>query len=323
MLKRLAMALAMLCAMVPAATFGAETEVHVGQGSQALYGSILRPDALQTGAAVLILAGSGGVDRNGNEAAGGIVAGNLKRIADGLAAEGVISLRVDKRGVGASLLAAPSEPELRLSTYVDDAVSWAVFLRAQPGVRCVVILGHSEGALIAALAAQKVDVCGVVSVSGAGRNFGDVIEAQVRDAGAAAPVAAAIHAIIVSLRAGHLVTDVPPALMSLFRPGVQPYLISEINVDPAAELAKVKAPVLIVQGDNDLQVKVEDARLLAAAQPRAQLLIVKSMNHMLKIAPPDRAGNAATYANPDLPLAPEVVPAIVAFVKAAPAASAR
>ena len=55
-------------------------------------------------------------------------------------------------------------------------------------------------------------------------------------------------------------------------------------VDPAAELAKVKAPVLIVQGDNDLQVKVEDARLLAAAQPRAQLLIVKGMNHMLKIA---------------------------------------
>ncbi len=309
----------LLCAVAPSAALAADQEVHIGRGDQALYGSLLRPQHPQTGAAVLILAGSGPDDRNGDEAQLGVTPHSLKLIADGLAAAGVISLRIDKRGIAASALAVPAEADLRLQTYVADAVSWTRFLRAQPDVRCVVILGHSEGALIAALAAQQADVCGLVSLSGAGRSLGDIIDEQMRDAGTPAPVAERIHAIIVSLRAGKPVADIPPALTSLFRPSVQPYLISEINLDPAAELAKARAPVLIVQGDNDLQVKVADAQRLAAAQPRAQLAILKGMNHVLKLAPPDRPGNLATYANPDLPLAPGLIPAIVAFIKAASA----
>jgi hypothetical protein len=318
MLRRLAALVVVLCAMAPFRALAADQDVHIGQGGQALYGSLMRPETPRTGVAVLILAGSGAVDRNGDELRAGITAQNLKLIADGLAANGVISLRIDKRGVGESAPAAPSLPDLRLQTYVDDAVSWAGFLRAQPGVGCVVILGHSEGALIAAFAARKVETCGVVSISGAGRDFGAVIENQLLDQGAPAPALARVHAIIVSLRAGQAVADIPPPLLNLFRPGVQPYLMSEINIDPADALAKVRSPVLIVQGDNDLQVKVEDAQRLAAAQPRAQLVIIKGMNHMLKLAPPDRPGNLATYANPDLPLAPGVVSAIVALVDATP-----
>ena len=102
----------------------------------------------------------------------------LKLIAEGLAEQGVTSLRIDKRGVGASIPAAPPTRDLRIGMFVDDAVSWAKFLRVQPGVRCAIILGHSEGALIAALAAQKVKTCGVVAVSGASRDLGAVIESQ-------------------------------------------------------------------------------------------------------------------------------------------------
>jgi uncharacterized protein len=81
----------------------------------------------------------------------------------------------------------------------------------------------------------------------------------------------------------------------------------------------VKAPVLIVQGENDLQVSVEDARLLAAAKPDARLVIVPGMNHVLKAAPADRAGNLAAYAEPDRPLAPGLMGAILGFVKASAA----
>jgi pimeloyl-ACP methyl ester carboxylesterase len=199
---------------------------------------------------------------------------------------------------------------------VDDAVAWTQFLSRQAGVRCVVVLGHSEGALIAPLVAQKTPVCGVISVSGMGRTMDAVLTEQLN---AALPDAMKPDAfkVLAELKAGRTVADPPPALAALFRPSVQPYLISELNVDPSAELAKVKAPVLIVQGETDLQVSVGDAKALKAARPDAQLVLLPGVNHVLKRAPADRAANIATYADAALPLAPGVLAPIVAFVKAA------
>jgi len=293
----------------------ADQELRVGSGDGALYGSILRPADQRTGPAVLLLAGSGPEDRNGDDAQDGQRSQTLRLIAKGLAERGVTSLRIDKRGVGASGRAAPSPQDMRIGTFVDDAVAWAKFLRVQPGVRCVVILGHSEGALIAALAAQKVKTCGVVSVSGAARDLGEVIESQNALAGRTPAMIERTHEIIVSLRSGQPVRDVPPPLAGTFGPESQAYEISMININPVAELAKVKAPVLVLQGDNDLQDNVVDAESLAA-RPGAKLVILKGVNHVLKVAPTDMVGNFMTYANPGLPLAPGVVSAIVTFVDA-------
>lgn len=75
-------------------------------------------------------------------------------------------------------------------------------------------------------------------------------------------------------------------------------------------------PVLIVQGTTDLQVTADNATLLASAQPGAKLVMIDGMNHALRKAPADRAANFATYRNPRLPLAKELVPALSAFVSA-------
>jgi hypothetical protein len=291
-----------------------DREVKIGSGDQALYGSLLRP-AGRSRPAVLLLAGSGPEDRNGDDAKDGQRSQTLKLIAEGLAEQDVTSLRIDKRGVGASTPATPPARDLRIGMFVDDAVSWARFLRVQPGVRCVVILGHSEGALIAALAAQRVKTCGVVSVSGAAHDLGAVIESQNALASRTPAMIEQTHEIIVSLRAGKPVSDVTPALARTFGPEVQAYEMSMINIDPVAELAKVKAPVLVLQGDNDLQDNVGDAKSLAA-RPGAKLVVLKGVNHVLKVAPTDMVGNFMTYANPNLPLAPGVASAIVAFVGA-------
>ena len=303
--------------MILASTYAmvADQEVTIDGGRAPLHGSLLSPPNAH-GAAVLIIAGSGPTDRDGNVNIPGVRPNTYKLIAEGLAAEGIVSLRFDKRIVAASAAAAGPESELRLSTYVDDAVAWTTFLRRQPGVTCVILLGHSEGALIAPLAAQKTPVCGVISVSGMGRTFDVVLTEQLN---AALPDAMKPDAfkVLAELKAGRTVDDPPPALAALFRPSVQPYLISELNVDPAVELAKVKAPVLIVQGETDLQVSVTDAQALKAARPDAKLVLAPGVNHVLKLAPLDRAANLATYADPNLPLAPGVLPPIVAFVKAA------
>ncbi|HLZ75578.1 alpha/beta hydrolase [Phenylobacterium sp.] len=299
-----------------ATTPAADREVSVDGGRAPLYGALLSPPGARPGPAVLLIAGSGPTDRDGNSAAPSVKPANLKLIAQGLAAAGVTSLRYDKRGLGKSAPAMLQEADLRFTTYVDDAAAFARFLKAQPQVTCVVILGHSEGALIAALAAQKVATCGVIEVSGIGRPLGVVLREQL----AAGPMPASLreqsNAALTELEHGRPVANIP-GLEAFFRPSVQPYLISQLTLDPTQALAAVKAPVLILQGDNDLQVQVEDAQRLHAARPDARLVILPGVNHILKEAPRDRAGNIATYADPDRPLAPGVMPAILAFVRSA------
>jgi len=293
-----------------------EREISVAGGAAPLYGALMTPPGARPGPAVLLIAGSGPTDRDGNSTVAGVKPANLKLIAEGLAAAGVSSLRYDKRGLGPSAAAMTNEADLRFTTYVDDAVAFARVLKAQPNVTCVVLLGHSEGALIAALAAQQVPTCGVIEVSGVGRPLGVVLREQLAAQPLPDAMRAQVETALTDLEHGRETPSVP-GLESLFRPKIQPYLISQLTIDPAKALAAVKAPVLILQGDNDLQVQVADARLLHAARPDARLVIVPGMNHILKIAPSDRAGNFATYADPDRPLAPQVMPAILGFVKAA------
>jgi fermentation-respiration switch protein FrsA (DUF1100 family) len=115
---------------------------------------------------------------------------------------------------------------------------------------------------------------------------------------------------------GLTVTNVDPNLVSLYRPSVQPYLISWFRYDPARIISELKIPVMIIQGTTDLQVSVDDAKLLSAAKPDARLLIIENMNHILKDCDSDMQKNIATYKNPDLPLKQGLVDDIVSFIEA-------
>ncbi len=290
-----------------------DREVSIDGGRAPLFGALTTPVQPRPGPAVLFIAGSGPTDRDSNSTVPGTTPDTFKLMAAALADKGVTSLRYDKRGIAKSSPAMVAEANLRFSTYVDDAAAWARYLGAQPGVSCVVILGHSEGALIAPLAAQDSPTCGVISISGMGRPFDVVLMEQLRAQNLPSATLDQASAILAGLKTGKLFPEIP-ATDPLFRPSVQPYLASELNIDPRAAIAAVKTPVLILQGDNDIQVSVQDARLLAAARPDARLVIVPGMNHVLKIAPTDRAGNAATYAEPARPLATGLMDAITTFV---------
>ena len=290
-----------------------QREVTLGSGPTALHGSFI--DAGRPGPAVLIIAGSGPTDRNGDSTIPGVRPATLRLIAEALAAEGVSSLRFDKRAIGASAGAATSEEDLRFTTYVDDAVAWSRYLRTQRGVSCVVLLGHSEGALIAALAAARTPACGLIEISGPGRTMAALVEAQLRAAPMPPELLAQALTILGDLRTGHPVADVPDSLAALFRPSVQPYLMSELNIDPVQALAAVHVPVLLMQGDTDLQVPVQDAQRLRSGRPDARLVILSGVNHVLKDAPAERGANIAAYADPNLPLSAAVAPTLLEFVR--------
>jgi uncharacterized protein len=291
----------------------AEREVSIDGGHAPLRGTLLTPDGARPGPAVLLIAGSGPTDRDGNSSVASVRPASLKLLAEGLAAHGVASLRYDKRGLGGSAGAMVAEHDLRFTTYVDDAVAWARFLKNQPGVTCVILAGHSEGALIAPMAALQVKTCGVISIDGMGRPLGVVLRGQLAAAGLPADQLAEADHIISELEHGREVPGRPPT-DPLSRPSIQPYLISQLTIDPVAALKAAPAPVLIIQGETDIQVPVSDARLLAAGRPDATVAIIPGMNHVLKLAPIDRAANIAAYADPDRPLAPGLMDAIDAFV---------
>ena len=212
-----------------------------------------------------------------------------------------------------------SFPTRRSSDLFADAHAWAKAARAATGAKCVWLLGHSEGSLVALAAGQdRRDLCGVISVSGMGRKFGTVIREQLTSNPANAPILAPALVALSSLEAGQRVDgkSLPAPLQPLFNEAVQPYLINLMTQDPARLASSLKLPLLIVQGTRDLQVKVEDAKILAAALPKAKVVILPGVNHVLKIvATDDRAANAATYADPSLPIAPGVVDAVAGFVK--------
>jgi hypothetical protein len=283
-------------------------------GTGVLHGTLETPAAKPPYPVVLIIAGSGPTDRDGNSPMLPGKNNSLRMLAEGLAARGIASLRYDKRLIGESTIAGLKEEDLRFDMYVDDAVRWGEYLRRDPRFRSLVIAGHSEGSLIGMLAARKLAANGYVSIEGPGRPAGEVILEQVRSKPLPAGMMKQVEDIVKALEAGNRVESVPPALAALFRPSVQPYVISWFRYDPAREIARLGMAVLILQGTTDIQVSVDDAKLLSKASPQAKLVVIEGMNHVLKEVPAAMDKQLASYGDPSLPLAGKLVNEITGLI---------
>jgi uncharacterized protein len=285
-----------------------ETAITLKTNTGDISGTLNVPSGVHNPPVALIIAGSGPTDRNGNQPM--IQNNSLKMLATALAGAGIASVRYDKRGIGASAGAMKKEEDLRFDDYVNDAKGWGEMLKKDSRFRKLIIIGHSEGSLIGLLAAGNADK--FISIAGIGQSADKVIKEQLKSQPQA--IQDMTFPLLDSLRNGHHVTNPSPMLASLFRPSVQPYLISWFSYNPQEELKKLQIPVLIVQGTNDLQVSVAEAKLLLAANPRATLSIIEKMNHVLKIAEADREANVKVYNDPALPLAPELISAVTTFI---------
>ena len=282
--------------------------LHTANGD--ITGTLTVPDSIGGKIPVaLIIAGSGPTDRNGNNPM--MKNESLKLLAYGLAANKIASLRFDKRGLGESRAAFTSEADLRFDDYINDARGWIDTLKKDARFSKVVVAGHSEGSLIGMIAALK-RADGFVSIAGAGRSADKILKEQL--ASQPAMVKDSSYPIIDSLVLGKTVQKVPKMLFALFRPSVQPYMISWFHYDPQTEIKKLTIPVLILQGTNDLQITVEDANLLAKSNTKAQLALIKNMNHIFRIVEGDRKENLATYITSTNPISEELVTTIATFV---------
>ncbi len=267
---------------------------------------------------VLIVPGSGPTDRDGNNPLG-VRASSYRLIAEGLASRGIRSVRIDKRGMFGSARAISDANAVSMEDYAADIRTWVTTIRQRMGAPCVWVLGHSEGGLAALVAAQRApDICGLLLVSATGRRLGDVLRDQIGANPANAPIRKQAEAIIARLEAGQRIApeDIHSALLPLFRPEVQGFLISTFALDPAKLIAAYTGPTLILQGLRDIQVGRTDAERLRQAHPNAEMVLLPNANHVLKeVASDDRMANIATYQDPDRPLADGVIGALAAFVQ--------
>jgi len=281
-------------------------------GSGELYGSLLLPKSPKPVPIALLIAGSGPTDRDGNNPAGRN--DSLKRLAQALAERGIASLRYDKRGVAASQAAEPDERKLSVERYMADAVAWGKKLKTDPRFERLILIGHSEGALIASLAAEAAGADALIAIAGSGRPVDQVLREQLHSK-LPPPLLSQSNALIAELKAGRTRLDVPPKLLVLFRPSVQPYLISLFRQDPASAFARLRIPALIVQGRHDIQVGVQDAEALKTANPEAELAVIDGMNHVLRITPAEAKLQLPTYNDTQLPLARELPERITTFIQ--------
>ncbi len=290
-----------------------ESEIVLKTATGDISGTLTIPNNVKKMPIILIIAGSGPTDRDCNSPMN-IQTNAYKMLAEGFANKGMATLRYDKRGVGKSKKAMTGESDLRFDMYVNDAVAWISMLKEDNRFTKVIILGHSEGSLIGMIAAKQTKVAAFISLAGVGKPADKVLQDQLK--GKLPPdLQTESDNILDSLRNGKTVAKVNKNLLAIYRPSVQPYMISWIKYDPSVEITKLKMPVLILQGNTDIQVSVGDAKLLAAAKPKAKLVIVENMNHILKESEADAQKNMATYKNPDLPLKKGLVDLITIFIK--------
>ena len=294
-----------------------DSVVQFTSGPITLEGTLTIPPGPGPFPGAVIIAGSGPTDRDGNSPAG-IGTDAYAMLAKGLAERGIASLRYDKRGLpsskGTVVMATTT-----LDHFADDATAAAGLLAARTDIGPVVFIGHSEGGTLAMLAAaDSAPVQGLVLVATAGRRPTAILREQLGRQFPPAVVASFDTAWAGYLRGDTAVTP-PPALAGLFAPETRRFLQSWEAIDPVEMLARLRLPTMVLQGETDVQITLDDARRLARARPDVRLVTLPGVNHVLKEASgATPQAQAAAYTNRALPLAPAVVPAIADFIKSIP-----
>jgi len=292
----------------------AESPYTIHSGALELGGTLTLPrSATGRVPVVVIIAGSGPTDRNGNSLLG-IRPNSYAQLAWRLAERGIASLRYDKRAMPGTK-GVFDMTKMTLDDFAADARAAAESLAHDARFSRVILLGHSEGSSLALMAARAgPPVTAVISVSGLGRPLGVVLREQLSRQFDSATLVRYDTAMAQYLR-GEQPRDMPPQLALLFVPINLSFMKSLSSFDPPAAIKAVRQPVLIVQGGRDLQVTVADAERLHAAKPDAQLVVVPLANHVLKqTTDTTLQGQMPTYQSPTVPIMPDVADAIADWI---------
>ncbi len=273
-------------------------------------GTLLAPEATGKLPLAILIGGSGPTDRNGNQQM--VVNNSLRFLAEGLYEDNIATFRYDKRIVKQMKQRTIEEKNIRFGDFIDDAVAILDYFKKDKRFSKIYFIGHSQGSLVGMVAAQS-GADGFISIAGAGQEIDDVIVDQLT---AQAPgLADNARTSFDDLRANGVAYNYSPGLASIFRKEIQPFIYTWMQFDPKVEIAKLQIPVLIINGDKDIQVQVSEAELLKNAKPDAEYKIIPSMNHIFKKIAGNDLENSKSYNIYNLPVMPELINTVSDFIK--------
>ena len=282
------------------------TEIAI---NELLNGTLLTTNPNNKTNLIIIIAGSGPTDRDGNQS--NLKNNSLKFLANGIVNDKNDVFNFDKRFFAQFKSGKFDEKNTNFNDMVTDVTSIIQYFKNTKKYKNIIIAGHSEGSLIGMIAARK-DVAAFISIAGAGRSADLILEEQIEKQ--APSILQEVKLGLEKLKKGETFENKNAMLNSLFRASVQPYLISWFQYNPQVEIKKLHIPTLIINGTKDIQVGVSDAQLLKTAKADAQIEIIENMNHVLKIINGDQKENMASYTNPDLPVSDALIEKIKIFI---------
>lgn len=286
----------------------------VNNANGSLAGTLTLPKNTGKVPVVLMIAGSGPTDRNMNQGQA-LKSNSFLMLADSLAQNGIASVRYDKRGVGKSITAISSSLA-KLDDFIDDADLFIAKLKADARFSKVIVLGHSEGAAIGLISSIRQSPAALISLCGYESNMADIVKKQIKPIASPAEFKI-VTEILDSLNSGKIIKRaVPKNLEIILNPSALSFIMSTIKYNSSLEIAKIKIPVLVIGGTTDLQVGIDEAKHLAAANSKkCTLKIIPEMNHVLKHVGSDREKNFQTYNNPEIPIHEDLTKSIAQFIK--------
>jgi pimeloyl-ACP methyl ester carboxylesterase len=270
-------------------------------------GTLLIPESTEDPPLVILIAGSGPTDRDGNQS---FMKNNmLKKVAEALTNDGIATYRYDKRIVK-QLKTRTFDKNIRFDDFVNDAKSVVSYFK--PSYSSIIIAGHSQGSLVGLLACET-EVDGFISLAGAGNPIDKIILEQISET---APFFVEdTKRVFEILKSGETTTDFPPALASIFNLETQPFMSNWMQYNPQEHIEKLEIPTLIINGTKDLQMTTSEAQLLKERKPDAELVIIENMNHLLFEINGDDLENSKSYNEMHHPVMLEAITVILNFMK--------
>ena len=303
--------LILLIALLPFVAYSqkiTEEELTLKNGEIELPGTLSMPESPTKLPLVIFIHGSGNVDRNGNQAGVGINANYIKALSDSLNRRGIAYYRYDKR------TATPSNLDklggITIMNFIDDAKFVIEHFKNDPRFNSLFLIGHSQGSLVGMLSITP-EIKGFISIAGPGQTIDNTILEQLHKQNPDLEKLAEEH--FTELMTTDTIVSVHPFLIQLFKPQNQNFIKSWIVLDPVAEIKKINIPILLLNGEEDLQVTKKDFQRLKEAQPNAKGELIPHMNHVLKEVY-STSENQKSYFQENYPLSSKLVELITAFI---------
>lgn len=271
-------------------------------------GTLLLPIATNQPKLAIIIADYGPTDRNGNQNFSNN--NSLKKLAESLTNNGIATFRYDKRIVK-QILKKKIDPNITFDTFVTDAISVVDYFKEANNYSGIYIIGHGQGSLVGMLASKE-NADGFISLAGSGQSIDQVITEQITTMDPS--LANGTKKAFESLKQGKLTKDYPPALETIFRADVQPFIMNWMQYNPQQALKSLAIPTLIINGTKDLQVSVDEAKLLKAASDNAEIKIIDNMNHVLFIIEGDQLENSKSYNESFRTISEELITTVSSFI---------